>query len=334
VTREATTPGQPAHDAVVAWLLEGDVAVQYQTRRTVLGEDPAALAPLRARIAAEGWGARFLAQRDPATAMWGGGLYSPKWVSTHYTLLDLVSLGVDPSAPGLRESAGVLLAGLWPGPDGTSPERDHPLDTCIAAMLLTIGTYARLGDAPLPGGHRADIVLREIVDHLLAVTLPDGGWNCRWWRGENTHSSLHTTISALESLHEWAGGPDAYRRDEARDAEERGWEFLLRHRLFRSETTGEPIHDQLTRLPYPGRWHYDVLRGLDYLASAGAPWDERMRDGFDRILAERRTDGTWPVQTPYGGRTHFTMETIGGPSRWNTLRALRVMRAYGEIAGA
>lgn len=321
-------PASQEVDALVAWLLEGDVSVQYQTHRTLLGSDAATLAPLRALIATEGWGARLLAGRDPATGTWGGGLYSPKWVSTHYTLLELVGLGVDPAVPEVRASAGVLLDGLWPGPEGRARKRDSPLDTCIAAMLLTIGTYARLGDATLPGGRPGRAVLREIVDHLLNVALGDGGWNCRWWRGENRHSSLHTTISALEALREWEESGDSYRAADARAAAERAWEFLLRHRMYRSERTGEAIDEAMTRLPYPGRWHYDVLRGLDYLASVGAPWDERMRGALDLVLAKRRSDGKWPVQRPYSGTVHFTMEKTGGPSRWNTLRALRVVQAY------
>lgn len=304
------------------------MSIAYQTHRTLLDSDAATLAPLRSRIATEGWGARLLAERDSSTGMWGGGLYSPKWVSTHYTLLELVGLGVDPAVPEVRASAGVLLDGLWPGPDGMSSERDHPLDTCIAAMLLTIGTYARLGDSALQGGRPERAVLREIVDHLLDVELDDGGWNCRWWRGQDRHSSLHTTISALEALREWEEGGDSYRAEYARAAACRGWEFLWRHRMYRSERTGEVIDESMTRLPYPARWHYDVLRGLDYLASVGAPWDERMREALDVVLAKRRPDGSWPVQRPYSGAVRFTMEKTGGPSRWNTLRALRVLRAY------
>ncbi len=319
-----------APDAEIEWLLAGDPSVEYQTRVRLLGESPASLVTLRARIATEGWGARFLAARDPATGLWGEGLYAPKWVSTHYTLLDLMALGMDPGTPGLRESAAILVDGLWPH-EWTAKARRRPIDTCVGGMLLSIGVYAGLGERALPSGRLASDVLHEILDHLLDLQLPDGGWNCQSWKGD-THSSLHTTISVAEAMRDWAAGPDQHRAADVLATQPGMWEFVWRHRMSRSERTGEVIDHRMETMPFPTRWYYDTVRGLVYLASVGAPWDDRMADALARLVAARDADGRWPLSKGYANRIHFSMERVGAPSRWNTLRALIVLRAYGEHA--
>jgi hypothetical protein len=319
-----------APDAVIDWLLAGDPSVEYQARLRLLGESPESLAGVRGRIATEGWGARFLAARDPATGLWGEGLYAPKWVSTHYTLLDLMALGMDPATPGIQDSAAILLDGLWPVP-GPRTGRRKRVDTCVAAMLLSIGVYARLGDRELPRGRSERAVLHEILDHLLEMRLADGGWNCQSWSGD-THSSLHTTISVAEAMRDWAAGPDQYRVADALATQPGAWEFLWRHRMSRSERTGQVIDHRMETMPFPTRWYYDTVRGLAYLASVGAPWDPRMADALARLVTTRDADGRWPLSKGYSNKTHFSMERVNSPSRWNTLRALLVLDAYGEHA--
>ncbi len=153
--------------------------------------------------------------------------------------------------------------------------------------------------------------------------MADGGWNCEWDRGA-VHGSFHTTTSVLEGLREYgvAGGA---RAAETEAAEQRGREFLLVHRLFRSHRTGEVVDERMLRLSFPPRWRHDVLRCLDYFRSANAPKDERLTDAIGVLVAKRRADGRWPLQQRHPGRTWFEMEEVGGPSRWNTLRALRVL---------
>jgi hypothetical protein len=162
--------------------------------------------------------------------------------------------------------------------------------------------------------------LDRVSEHLLAAQMPDGGWNCRAILGRATHGSFHTTILALEALLGWPGGAHARARGE---------EFLLVHRLFRSHRTGKVAKDEFTRLHFPPRWHYDVLRGLDYLRAANAPRDPRLADALELVGSRRRTDGMWLLLQGYTGRVFFEMEETGQASRWNTLRALRVLRWAG-----
>jgi len=156
--------------------------------------------------------------------------------------------------------------------------------------------------------------------------MADGGWNCRAMPGygKTTHGSFHTTISALEALLE-------YERFAPAKAQARGREFLLAHRLFRSHRTGRVVKTAMTRFSFPPRWHYDVLRGLDYFRDAGAGPDPRLEDGLRLLEQCRGADGRWLLQNEYPGKTFFRLETVGKPSRWNTLRALRILRWQDRI---
>lgn len=308
--------------ALIGWLLEGDVSVQYQVRRDLLGsggEGGDTIAGLQRRIEMEGWGARFLALQN-SNGHWGRGFYQPKWTSTHYTLLDLVSLGMPRDNAQARRSVQMVFdTSVDPAGSVNFAVSDLPSDVCINGMALNYASYFRSPDPRLHG----------VVDYLLRVQMPDDGWNCAYLKGA-THSSLHTTVSVLEGLLEYRTAGHDRRLAEIRDAERRGIEFILRHRLFLSDHTGEVIKSQFLTLLYPPRWYYDILRALDYFQAADIPYDERMAPALAVLAKKRRSDGTWPLQSGHPGNVHFDMEKAGEPSRWNTLRALRVMKKYGS----
>jgi hypothetical protein len=166
--------------------------------------------------------------------------------------------------------------------------------------------------------------LDTIVEHLLGQQMPDGGWNCQRSEGA-THASVHTTISVLEGLrlYELQRGRNTRA---VQEAQRRGREFLLVHRLFRSHRTGEIIKPAFLRFIFPPRWHYDILRALDYFQAVDAPRDERLVDAIDIVREEQGEDGRWSLQYSYRGKMYFQLERLGAPSRWNTLRAMRVLK--------
>jgi hypothetical protein len=170
--------------------------------------------------------------------------------------------------------------------------------------------------------------LISIIDFILEQQLPDGGFNCQYNREGAQHSSMHSTISLLEGMWEYKRNGYDYRLTELDAASNAAHEFLLMHRLYKSDRTGEIIHKNFLRLSFPGRWYYDILRALDYFQDAGVSWDERMSDAIEVLLGKRKTDGRWPLQAKIPGQFHFEMEKPGKPSRWNTLRALRVLKRY------
>ena len=313
---------QSTPDKTVQWLLQGDPAIRWQTLRDLAGASEAVFERERRKVARDGWGGRLLAKQDPEGTWAGGqtsdrGLYSPKWTSTTYTMLLLRDFGLPSTNRQARKACALLLdkglrsdGGIAYGIWGDWLDRG---ETCVSGMVLSILSHFAYDDPRLD----------TIADHLLEQQMPDGGWNCRRPSGA-THSSVHTTISALEGLRQY----ELQRRRKlraVRAAQERGREFLLIHRLFRSHRTGEIIKPIFIRFSFPPRWHYDILRALDYFQAVRAPRDERLSDALDILHSSRMPDGRWTLQNRYRGKTYFELERLGAASRWNTLRALRVL---------
>jgi hypothetical protein len=301
---------------LIPWLLEGDVSIQYQVHRDLLATEKP---DLQERIATEGWGAKFLSCRKPE-GHWGQRFYQPKWISTHYTILDLKNLAVSPECDQIRQSILQVIQTLR-GPDGGifPIGAEKKSDVCVNGMFLNYACYFLIPENEIT----------SIVDFLLAEHMPDGGFNCNVNTIGAVHSSLHSTISVLEGILEYAKNGYGYRLEELQEAEEKSREFIMQHRFFRSDRTGDIIDKKMLMLSYPSRWKYDILRALDYYRFAGAAYDARMQDALDILKKKRRKDCTWPVQAKHAGQTHFDMEKTGGPSRWNTLRALRVFNHFG-----
>ena len=299
-----------ADDELVAWLLEGDPSIRWRVHRDILASPASTLARSAGTVAAEVWGAKLISLQDP-DGRWGGGDYSPKWISTTYTLLHLVWLGLPPRNPA-------ALAGcerLWEW-----QSRWRVPETCIASMLVRL-TAAHGYDA-----ERLD----DVVGYLLGQQLNDGGWNCAAHGDLGKHSSFHTSILALEAL---AAYQQAGRGVATDAAQARGRDFFLRHRLYKSHRTGQVAIRGSVRFPQLPQWHFDVLRGLEHYADVGAHPDERLRDAIAVVRQARRADGRWPTYAGYPGRTWFRMEEPG-PSRWNTLRVLRVLNWWSATGGA
>jgi len=300
---------------VIDWLMEGDPAIRWQVMRDLTDAPVGDVARERSLVAEVGWGRRLL-DLQGEDGRWGGGAYSPKWISTTYTLLDLRHLGVDPAGDRVRSAIQRVAANVTMG-DGPWPFFAYRGETCITGMVLGLAAHFAVDD---------DL---GAVDFLLDQRREDGGWNCDWGDG-STRSSFNTTLSVLEGLwqHEQARGAD---RDVAQ-ARTRAQEYLLERHLMRRKSTGEIINRRWLLFSFPPRWFYDVLRALDYLRSAGVPVDDRCNEALSLLQSKRRVDGTWPLQNPHPGRVHFQMEDgAGKPSRWNTLRAMRVLRWAGRL---
>jgi hypothetical protein len=309
--------------SVILWLLDSDPSIRWQVMRDLIGAPADEVAAERARVAAEGTGARLLALQG-ADGRWGGAAWNRGWNSTMHVLLLLRDMGLDPASDQARRAVGLVRDRVtWKG-CGPQEADDNPFFTgevepCINGQVGAVGAY-----------FGQDV--RGIIDRLLAEQLPDGGWNCEADNG-STRSSFNTTICVLEALleHEQAVGASP----EVTGARLRGQEYLLERRLFRRRSTGEVIERDRksgaawTHFAFPTWWHYDVLRGLEYLRSAGVTPDERLTEAIDLVASKRDGDGRWPLETRYPGVMPVEMdEGESRPSRWITLRALRVLNWY------
>lgn len=262
---------------------------------------------------------------------WGGDTYHPYFTSTHYTLLLLRDLGLDPTSDEARRAVGLVRDNVkfqWTEND-IQPFFEGEIESCINGMVLAIGAYFSEASPAL-------------ADRLLEEQLPDGGWNCwageAWPEDETDRSSFNTTIDVLDGLLEYerATGNDPA----VTEARSRGDEYLLERRLFRRLSTGEVIKEDWMRFAFPPRWRYDVLRGLDYLRSAVVEPDDRVSEAIGLVAGKRDADGRWRREYPehaptwdLEGQEHFDMDVDEGrPSRWNTLRAMRVLDWAGHGA--
>jgi hypothetical protein len=345
-------------DPVVQWLLQGDPAIRWQVLRDLVDASETEVATERARVEHEGWGARLLALRAP-DGLWANGACFPgtaefaaataralaageppppfpspdaepdeaptdgsgaepgqPWTATHPVLLDLCHLGIPPGSPVMQETARLVARNCRWEYDGL-PFFAGEVDCCVNAGTILIGVYLGVDVDP-------------VVQRLVADQMPDGGWNC-WAETRPAPSSFASTLDVIDALLRWerrTGGSEEVRR-----ARRNGEEYLLRRNLFRSLRTGEVVNPQWALFSYPPRWHYDLLMATEYFARRGGTPDPRLAEAIQRVRAKRRPDGRWLLENTHPGAVHFRFEEPDGtPSRWNTLRALRVLRWYDASA--
>jgi hypothetical protein len=312
---------------VLDWLLDSDPAIRWQVLRDLVHAPAEVVANERARVSLEGWGARLLALQDE-DGQWAGGACFPAegwrheenqgqpWTSTLPTLQLLYDFGIDPRADRVRRAVAQVRDNCrWE--HAGQPFFGGEVEPCINGRTVTLGIYF---------GHD----VKAVVDRLLAEQLEDGGWNCEAENG-SVRSSFATTINVLEGLlaHERSTGGSA----ESIAARRRGEAYLLERKLFRRKSTGEVVNPAWLQFSFPTRWHYDVLRALEYFRAAGEVPDSRIDEAIHLLRSRQQPDGTWSLENTHPGKVHFALEEGDArPSRWNTLRALRVLRWYEQSA--
>lgn len=313
--------------AVLEWLLDSDPAIRWQVFRDLADAPAEAVAVERSRVATEGWGARLLSLRGD-DGQWAGGACFPAssmnwreksegqpWISTLPTLQLLHDFGIDPDCEPVRYAIEMVRRNCcWE--HAGQPFFHGEVEPCINGRTVTLGVY--FGQS-----------MGSLVQRLVSEQLEDGGWNCEAENG-SIRSSFATTINVLEGLleHEQKTGGS----HESIAARRRGEEYLLERKLFRRKSTGEVINQSWLQFSYPVWWHYDVLRVLDYFRSTGESPDPRVAEAIDLVRSKQQSEGCWLLENTHHGLEHFELENGDHkPSRWNTLRALRVLRWYDQV---
>jgi hypothetical protein len=313
---------------VIDWLLDSDPAIRWQALRDLVHAPADVILAERARVATEGWGVRLLALQGE-DGQWAGGACFPAqsadwraqnqgqpWTATLPTLHLLHDFGVDPRAHHVRHAvARVREHCRWE--HAGQPFFSGEVEPCINGRTVTLGVY-----------FNQDV--DGVVARLLREQLADGGWNCEAENG-SVRSSFASTINVLEGLlaHERVTGGSA----ESIAARRRGEEYLLERRLVRRKSTGEVVNCAWQQFSFPTRWRYDVLRALEYFRTVGGAPDARLNEAIELVRSKQQPDGTWLLENTHPGDVHFALETGDGhPSRWNTLRALRVLDWYDRSA--
>ena len=307
---------------VLDWLLDADPAIRWQTLRDLCDAPADVVAAERGRVVGEGWGARLLALQGE-DGLWEGGALFPArdgqplpwdrslgqpWTATAPSLVQLMEFGVDPEDERIRRAVELVRDNCrWE--NAGQPFLEGETEPCINGMVVALGAY--FGQDV--GG---------VVDRLVGEQLEDGGWNCEVENG-SVRSSFDTTINVLDGLLAFeraTGGSEHVRASRVR-----GEEYLLSRNLFRRRSTGEVVDPDYLEFAFPYYWHYDLLRALDYFRGTGAKPDPRMDEAVAIVRSQQQPDGRWLLGRIHPGRVHFDLEELGTPSRWNTLRALRVL---------
>lgn len=310
------------------WLLDSDPAIRWQVFRDLVHAPAEIIIKERARVAVEGWGARLL-ELQGEDGQWAGGACFPArhlndpdgnqgqpWISTLPTLQLLHDFGLDPNSEQSRRAV-ALVKDHCRWEHAGQPFFSGEVEPCINGRTVTLGVY-----------FHQDV--EGTVARLLSEQLEDGGWNCEAERG-SVRSSFDTTINVLEGLL-------AYERATASStqlvpARHRGEEYLLERKLFRRKSTGDIVNRAWLQFSFPTYWHHDVLRALDYFRSVGEKPDTRIDEAIALLRSKQQPNGTWLLENTHPGKVHFPLEDGDGrPSRWNTLRALRVLNWYESFA--
>ncbi|MCK8058958.1 MULTISPECIES: hypothetical protein [unclassified Fusibacter] len=293
---------------VIDWLMQGDPVIRRLTSTYLL--------EVELPSTEDGYIKKYIDLFDDDSGLWGKGIYSPKWISTHYTMRELKYMEIDFQHPYYQKAMVKLVDQLWRSQDYKSMWK-RP-DLCVVAMVLSLAAYGRF----------TEVRTHEMVDELLDHQMEDGGWNCEWnyKKHLSTRGSIHTTLTVLEAFRDYGTWGDGYRSEEMQEKSYEGEEYLLERRLFHTVSTGEVIKKDFLRAHYPPRWKYDYLRALEYFASVKRHYDERMKEGLDLIKKNMRK-GFMPKGSQYGGELHFRLEDSRA-GRFNTLRALKVLKRY------
>ncbi|PKN71852.1 MAG: hypothetical protein CVU50_09765 [Candidatus Cloacimonetes bacterium HGW-Cloacimonetes-3] len=301
-------------DNLLAWLLQGDVSIQYQVYRDLLETEKP---ELWKAIHTEGWAKQFL-ELQQENGHWGLGWYRPKWTCTHYTLLMLKYLQPIKDIPSITSIVNQCLDKQKCADGGFSFWKDYKhSDICVDGMVLNYASYF------VPPDKR----MNSVIDMFLSSQMQDGGWNCRYLH-KAVHGSFHTSLSVLEGLWEYRQNGGTYRLAELTKAENKCIEFLMVHHLYLSHQTMEPVDYKMSLFSYPPHWHYDVLKALYHLAERKLSYDPRLKEALELLKHKRDAEGKWKLQNRHAGAMLFHMEKVGHPSRWNTLRALRVLAHF------
>jgi hypothetical protein len=301
---------------VVEWLLASDPAIRWQVMRDITDEPDDVVAAERSRVAREGWGARLL-DAQASDGQWGESTYT-SWIDSpdgraNCALILLQEMGLDPTSAEARRAVARARDNITHY-EGNQPFFSGEVEPCINGRVLRLGAYFGEPSA-------------QLLERLLGEQLEDGGWNCE--APPSVRSSFHSTICVLEGLLAYERAQGA--TPAITEARRRGQAHLLDRRLVRSLSSGEVIDRTWTLFSFPNGYHYDVLRALDYLRDAGVLPDDRIVEAIELVKGHRLGDGRWPLQNPHADRFDFDMkEREDEPSRWNTLRALRVLKWAGH----
>lgn len=302
-------------NTILEWLLNGDPSIAFLVKRDLLNNEKKFD---QNKIGQIGWCADYIKKRG-ASGSWTTKFYQPKWISTHYTLLELRNLAYKKNDRLIQEEIKKISLNERGIDGGINPAKTIQVsDVCVNGMFLNYAAYFEVNEE----------IIKNIVDFILSQRMSDGGYNCNLNQIGAKHSSLHSTICVLEGFQSYLNEGYTYRKKEIKQSQETCVDFILRHNLFKSCHTGQVIDSKFLKLTYPFRWKYTILRSLNCFVDMNIPYDARMEDAIAYIENKTTKNGLWKLQSKFSGQEYFDMEEVGKPSRMITYFALKILKHY------
>ncbi len=303
---------------IIEWIRSGDPSLDYLVDRDLFDKKNESK---HSNIGKSGWCFEYIKNRNH-DGSWGNRFYQPKWICSHYTILELRNLEYPPNDSLLQKEINRIGNEEIASDGGINPSVTMDVsDTCVTAMYLNYAVY-----------YKADMqIIERIIDYLLEQRMDDGGYNCNFNQKGAVHSSFHTSICVLEAFQTYISAKHTYRISEVLQSKDSIIEFLLAHKLFRSSRNNEIVDNKMLIMTYPFRWKYTTLRALNAFVDCNAKYDNRMDEVLDLIESKRGNDNKWKIQSSYPGKEFFKMEEAGKPSKIITYMALKILRKYRNL---
>jgi hypothetical protein len=297
------------------WIRSGDPSLDYLVDRDLFDHKDE---QKHHKIGKIGWCFEYIKNRK-SDGSWGNRFYQPKWICSHYTILELRNLEYPPTDKLLQKEINKIGLEELASDGGINPSVTMDVsDTCVTAMYLNYAIY-----------YQAEVkIIERIIDYLLNQRMNDGGYNCNFNQKGAVHSSFHTSICVLEAYQTYISAHHSYRIKEVIQSKENIIEFLLVHKFYRSSSNNDVIDKKMLMMTYPFRWKYTTLRALNVFVDCDVKYDKRMNEILDIIESKCSKDCKWKIQTGYAGNEYFKMEEAGKPSKIITYMAIKILRKY------
>lgn len=326
----------------VPWLLESDTsqpAVRYFTLRDILGcsEDYKEVQKAKATIMATG-PIRDILSAQELEGYWikPGPGYSPKYKSTVWQIIFLAQLGADGTDPRIRKGCEYVLnhsissLGSFAF-NGIPSGFIHCLSGNLCSALIDLGWLndQRLQSAlewearTITGDGVADTKSKNTMERYYAYTPgplfrcgPNNGLPCAW--------------GAVKAMLALSKVPTIARTNRMNNAIDYGIEFLLSHDIAAADYPfgfGNKPSSSWFQFGYPIGYVADILQNLELLAFLGQANNPKLAKALELALSKQDLRGRWKMEYSLNGKMWADIEKKGQPSKWVTLRALRVLKA-------
>jgi len=331
------------HANPLPWLLEPDKtqpAIRYFTLRDIIGRSSNDSDVKNALAASmlSGPVPVILAAQEPE-GYWGkpGPGYGPKYRGTQWAVVFMAQLGADGTDSRVRAGFEYVLSHAIASNgslsmNGTPSGFIHCMAGNLGAAFIDLGW---LGD------QRFQAALEWLAQTITGEGVADStnrDTNKRYYKSGtlaplfacSVNAGLPCAWGAIKAMLALSKVPLSLRTQRMQEAIQQGIAFLLSHDPAVADYPfgmGNKPSSSWFKFGYPIGYITDVLQNLEVLAALGQAQNAHLTNALELVLGKQDDQGRWLLEYTYNGKTWVDIEKKGQPSKWVTLRALRVLKA-------